>query len=503
MRTFAGTNRNFQPLMADSALKHTTTVSLFWSFVDKFGQQIVNLATGIILMRILDPAEYGLIGALTIFIAFSGILIDSGFTRALLNRKNISPAEYSTVFYFNVGLALLLYMILFATAPLLATMFHEPMITPVSRLLFLSLLLNAAGIIQQTLLIRRADFRGMTKVNITALFIAGVTAIAMALNGFGVWSLVVQTLVYAFFRSLFLWIYSKWIPVKVFSIKLLQSFAGLSSKLLLTSLIGAVFNNIYPAIIAFFYPNAMKQVGYYSQANKYQEIPFGILSNTYRQVSMLILPEINEQTERLKRVVSKMTKSLAFISFPVGFLMILIAEPGFQFLFKDKWLPAVPYFQMLCLAGIVSPFTFVLNELFIAREKANYFLGVEIVRRIILLLLIAFLFRYGIMGLAASWVIYTWITLVISLILSRKLILYSPAEFIKDAFPYALLAFLSATIGYFLTLGIIDNRLFLLVNMIGVSLIYLLLCSLLKLEMTREIGQWLSAKKKSYEKNNR
>ncbi len=194
----------------------------------------------------------------------------------------------------------------------------------------------------------------MTKVNITALFIAGITAIAMALNGFGVWSLVVQTLVYAFFRTLFLWIYSKWIPIKAFSIKLLRSFAGLSSKLLLTSLISAIFNNIYPAIIAFFYPNAMKQVGYYSQANKYQEIPFGILSNTYRQVSMLILPEINDQTERLKRVVSKMTKSLAFLSFPVGFLMILIAEPGFQFLFKDKWLPAVPYFQMLCLAGMVS-----------------------------------------------------------------------------------------------------------------------------------------------------
>ncbi|MCE5178142.1 MAG: lipopolysaccharide biosynthesis protein [Porphyromonadaceae bacterium] len=503
MRTFAGTNRNFQPLMADSALKHTTTVSLFWSFVDKFGQQIVNLATGIILMRILDPAEYGLIGALTIFIAFSGILIDSGFTRALLNRKSISAEEYSTVFYFNVGLALFLYLILFIAAPLLAAMFHEPMIAPVSRLLFLSLLLNAAGIIQQTLLIRRADFRGMTKVNITALFIAGITAIAMALNGFGVWSLVVQTLVYAFFRTLFLWIYSKWIPIKAFSIKLLRSFAGLSSKLLLTSLISAIFNNIYPAIIAFFYPNAMKQVGYYSQANKYQEIPFGILSNTYRQVSMLILPEINDQTERLKRVVSKMTKSLAFLSFPVGFLMILIAEPSFQFLFKDKWLPAVPYFQMLCLAGMVSPFAFILNELFIAREKANYFLGVEIIRRIILIILIALLFRYGIMGLAASWVIYTWITLLISLILSRKLIRYSPVEFIKDAFPYALLALLSVTAGYFVTLGITDNLLFLLVNMIGVSLIYLLLCTLFKLEMTREIGQWLSAKKKSYEKNNR
>ncbi|MCE5206279.1 MAG: lipopolysaccharide biosynthesis protein [Porphyromonadaceae bacterium] len=502
MRIFAEINRNYQSFMADSALKHTTTVSLFWSFVDKFGQQIVNLATGIILMRILDPAEYGLIGSLTIFIAFSGILIDSGFTRALLNRKSISAEEYSTVFYFNVGLALFLYLLLFAVAPLLAAMFHEPMIAPVSRILFLSLLLNAAGIIQQTLLIRRADFRGMTKVNIVALLIAGIIALVMAFNGFGVWTLVVQTLVYAFFRTLFLWIYSKWIPVKTFSIKLLQSFIGLSSKLVLTSLISGIFNNIYPSIIAFFYPNAMRQVGYYSQANKYQEIPFSVLSNTYRQVSMLILPEINEQTERLKRVVSKMVKSLAFLSFPVGFLMILVAEPGFQFLFKDKWLPAVPYFQMLCLAGMVSPFAFVLNELFISREKANYFLGVEIVRRGILLLLIALLFRYGIMGLAASWVIYTWITLLISLILTRKLIRYSLTEFIKDAFPYAILALLSSTAGYFFTRGVSNNLLFLLLNVGGVSMLYLALCTLFKLEMTREIGQWVKGKKKSHEKNN-
>ncbi|MDD4630691.1 MAG: lipopolysaccharide biosynthesis protein [Proteiniphilum sp.] len=496
MRIFAGINRNFQPLMAESTLKHKTTVSLFWSFADKFGQQIINLGTGIILMRILDPAEYGLIGALAIFIAFSGILIDSGFTRALLNRKTISPAEYSTVFYFNMGLAILLYLILFAAAPLLAELFHDPRIEAVSKILFLSLLFNAAGIIQQTLLIRKADFRGMTKVNMTALLIAGTVAIVMAFSGYGVWALVVQTLLYAFFRSLFLWFYSKWTPLKVFSIKLLRSFSGLSNKLLLASLISAVFNNIYPSIIAFFYPNSMKQVGYYSQANKYQEIPFGILSNTYRQVSMLVLPEINEQTERLKRVVSKMIKSLAFLSFPIGFLMILIAEPGFIFLFKEKWLPAVPYFQVLCLAGVVSPFAFVMNELFIAREKANYFLGMEIIKRVVLILLIALLFRYGIMGLAASWVIYTWLTLAISLVLTRKLIGYTPADFFKDAFPYAILAFISVAAGYLITLRIHQDLLFLLINIVGTSLLYLLLCSLCKLEMTREIGQWLTSKKR-------
>ena len=237
--------------MADPTLKHTTTVSLFWSFLDKFGQQIVNLATGIILMRILDPSEYGLVGALTIFIAFSGILIDSGFTRALLNRKVISSEEYSTVFFFNVGLALFLYLIFYTAAPLLAVMFHEPMITSISPT-FSSLIFNSVGIIQQTLLIRKADFRGMTKINISALFIAGIVAIVMAVTGYGVWALVMQTLVYSFFRSLFLWIYSKWTPVSIFSFKLLRSFSGLSNKLLLTSLINAFFNNIYPPSLHFF-----------------------------------------------------------------------------------------------------------------------------------------------------------------------------------------------------------------------------------------------------------
>ncbi|WP_286849925.1 MULTISPECIES: lipopolysaccharide biosynthesis protein [unclassified Proteiniphilum] len=487
--------------MAESTLKQKTTVSLFWSFADKFGQQLINLGTSIVLMRILDPSEYGLIGALALFIAFSGLLIDSGFTRSLLNRKTISTAEYSTVFYFNISLALLLYVILFLAAPFLAKIFHEPRIEPVSRILFLSLIFNSGGIIQQTLLTKKADFRGITRINIAALLIAASVAIVMALNGYGVWSLVVQTVLLAFFRTIFLWFYSKWKPVMIFSSKLLRSFMGISNKLLLTSVINAVFNNIYPSIIAFFYPNSMKQVGYYSQASKYQDIPFGILSNSFRSVSMLILPEINNQTERLKRVLSKMIKSLAFLSFPAGFLMILIAEPAFAILFKEKWLPAVPYFRILCLAGVISPFAFVLNELFISREKANYFLGVEIVRRIILVLLIALLFSYGIIGLAASWVIYTYITLIISLVLSGRLVDYSLLEFLTDALPYALVAFVSCAVGYLITLNITGNYLFLVINIVLVSILYLLLCRLFKLEMAKEIEEWLSSKRKKHEKS--
>jgi O-antigen/teichoic acid export membrane protein len=492
---FCNHNRQVHP-MTETTLKHKTTLSLFWSFLDKFGQQLIFLGSSIVLMRILEPSEYGLIGALAVFIAFSTLLVDSGFTRALLNRKQITPQEYSSVFYFNLLLSVLLYLLLFAGAPLIARLFHDPRIVPVSRILFLTLILNAAGMIQQTHLTKRADFRGLTRVNLTAQLIAVGVAILLAVNDYGVWALVAQTILYAFFRTLFLWFYSRWMPLRVFSLKLLRSFAGLSYKLVVTSLINAFFNNIYPAIIAFFYPNAMHQVGYYNQALKYQEIPFTILSNTFRSVSMLILPEINDQTERLHRVVSKMMKSLAFLSFPVGLLMILIAEPTFTFLFQEKWLPAVPYFRMLCLAGIISPFAFVLNELFIAREKANYFLGVEIVRRIILVLLIALLFRYGIMGLAASWVIYTYITLIISLILTGRLISYSLSAFVRDVLPYLLLALISSAVAWLVTRQIDHHLLFIVVASTVTALLYLLLCHLFRLEMTREIGAWFSLRQK-------
>lgn len=481
--------------MEKSTLKTKTVSSLFWSFLDKFGQQLIYLASGIVLMNIVPPAEYGLIGALTVFIAFSGLLIDSGFARALLNRKNITEIEYSSVFYFNIALSLVLYAILFLASPFLADIFHEPRIEPVSKVLFLSFVFTAPGLIQQTLLMKKADFKGLTKVNIAALIIAASIAIVMAIKGYGVWSLVMQNVVYGFFRTVFLWIYSKWRPIARFSIKVLRSFLGLSNKLLLSGLIGAVFNNIYPSIIAFFYPNSMNQVGYYAQANKYQDIPFSILSNTFRSVSMLILSEINQQLDRLKRVISKMMKSLAFLAFPLGLYMILAAEPAFAFLFGNKWNAAVPYFKVLCLGGMLSPYPFILNELFIAREKADFFLGVEIVKRIILVLLIFLFFKQGIMGLAVSWVIYMIITLLISLILSQKLIRYTLLDFLKDVLPYLPTAFASVALGYVACRTIQNNFLYLVVSAGIVGGSYWLMCRLLKLEMTKEIGEWFSSKK--------
>ncbi|MDO5523243.1 MAG: lipopolysaccharide biosynthesis protein [Bacteroidia bacterium] len=481
--------------MADSALKKKTTVSLFWSFLDKFGHQAINLLSSIILMAIVAKSEFAIMGILAIFTAFSSILIDSGFSRALLNRKDISVTEYTSVFYFNVGLSALLYLLLFFTAPYLADIFHEQKITPVSRILFLSFIFNGLGLIHQTLLTKKADFRGLTKINIPSVLLSAIVSVIMALAGYGIWALVAQVVSYSFFRAMLLWMYSSWRPAFVFSMQMLKNSMAFSNKLLAGSLISAVFNNIYPSLIAFFFPNSMNSVADYDRANRYQDIPFAMISNTFRSISMLILSEINQEIERLKRVVSKLLKSIAFLSFPIGFYMILVAEAVFAFIWQEKWLSAVPYFRILTLAGIASPFIFVLNELYIAKERADFFLGLEIVKRIILVLLIWLLIPQGISGLAVSWVIYTYITLIISLFLSDKLIRYSGINFLKDALPYALVALGCTALGYFSTQWIENNFFFIVANFIIVGGSYLLLCRIFKLEMIKEIEDWFSSRK--------
>lgn len=479
--------------MSDTTLKKRTITALFWSFLDKFGQKVIFLISSVFLMRLLDTSDYGIMGSLLIFIAFSSLLIDSGFGRALLNRKEIGALEYSTVFYFNLAISLLLYVALFISAPLIAQLFNEPLLIPVSRVLFLSLIFNGFSLIQMIIFIKASDFKTQTKANTAALIISTSIALIMAWRGHGVWSLVAQNVIYAFFRSILFWLYSTWRPKKLFSFAKLKVFFAFSNKLLASGAIGAIFNNIYPSIIAMFYP--MQQVGYYTQAYKYQDTPFAVLSDTFRSVSMLILSEINNQTERLRRVVSKLIKSIAFLSFPIALILILIAEPLFATLFGEKWLASVPYFQILCIGGAVSPFTFILNELFIAKERADFFLSVEIVKRIILVILIIGFFKQGITGLAVSWVIYMYITLTISLFLSKKLVDYSLWNFIKDATPYASLSFLSMIAAYFASYHISNGILHMLTALTVMGIVYLALCRISNLEMTTEIKQFVSSKR--------
>ena len=479
--------------MTEPSLKNKTILSLFWSFIDKFGQQLLNFLSMLILMNIVAAEDYGKIGSLALFIAFSSILIDSGFGRALLNRQNLTNKDYSTVFIFYVLFSVLLYSLLYISAPFLGELFNSPEITLIARIVFISIVLNGLGLIQQTILTKKADFKGLSKINITALLIANIIAIVMALYGFGVWALVAQTLVYALFRTIFLWIYSNWRPALNFSFNSLKSFFAFSSKLLLTNTIASIGNNIYPSLIALFYP--MNQVAYFNQAKKYQEIPFLAISNTFRSVAMLILSETNNENERMKRIVSKMMKSIAFIAFPLGFIMILLAEPLFYLFFKEKWLSSVPFFQALTLAGMISPFVYIFNELFIAKERSAYFLGVEILKAVLLIALIVLLLPKGLMALAASWVLYILATLLISVILSSKLVKYNLLNFLTDTIPYMLTALICSSMSFLITNNITPPILYILINILIITTLYIATCKLLRLEMIKEIEVWFTKRK--------
>ena len=264
-------------------LKRKTTKALVWSTADKLGQQLFYLVAGIILARQLSPEDYGKVGVLTIFIALSGILIDSGFSSALIRKKEATQADYSTVFYVNVAISCVLYGLLYAAAPYIAVFFKVPDLIYICRILFLVIPLNALSLIQQTLLLKHFKLFVSARVNLWSLGIASVVAIVMAYGGMGVWSLVAQTLGLSLFRAVFFWVFNDWRPRWIFRMASLREFFGYSSNLVVSGIINNVFNKIYPIIIGKFY--GMTQTGYYTQADKYQDIASSLISNIFRSVA--------------------------------------------------------------------------------------------------------------------------------------------------------------------------------------------------------------------------
>lgn len=476
----------------EKTLKEKTTSALIWSFIDKFGQQIIYIATGIVLGRILTPDDYGLVGSLTFFTAICTILVGSGYNRALLNKAEITQVELSSLFFYNVGMGLVLYIVLFFCAPYISLFYRQPLLTPLSRVLFLTTVFNSLLIINGALLTKKMDLGSMAKADLFSLFPASFIAILMAVNGFGVWSLVVQTVLFTFLKVITLAYYSKWRPSLTFNNKILKELFPFSSKFMLTNLITTIFNNIYYVLIGRFYNPA--QLGYYTQANKYQDIPTGLINNTFRAVSMPILSEINQDKDRLKRVLGKLIRTIAFIGFPVLLGMILIARPLFIVLITEKWLPSVPVFQILCVAGLFVMFSSVLEETILSRGHSGKLLIIEILKKVVLVAIIFVTLNHGLIGLAIGWAASSLFSLSLSIYLTSTIVGYSPLSFMKDSLPYFAISSAFCILAYFISQSITNNYLFIGFCTCFVGFFYLLVCRLCKLDAAMEIFKWVRIK---------
>ena len=473
-------------------LKGKTTRALVWSSADKVGQQVFYLVAGIILARQLSPTDYGKVGVLTIFIALSGILIDSGFSSALIRKKEATQADYSTVFYLNIAISCLLYALLYAAAPFIAAFFNVPDLTLICRVLFLVIPMNALSLIQQTLLFKHFKLSVNARVNLWALGLASVAAVVMAYCGMGVWSLVTQTLGLAVLRALFFWTFNDWRPQWVFRMASLREFFGYSSNLVVSGIINNVFNKIYPIIIGKFY--GMTQTGYYTQADKYQDIASALIGNIFRSVAFPVFSTVQDDLQRLKRICRKNVRAIAFFIFPIMLLMVVVSYPLILLVLKAQWLPSVPYFRLLCLSGICSPFIILFYDLFNSLGYSRLNLQLEIGKKAYLFIGIALFYSTGIMYLIGWWVSYSVLSLVASIFFARRFIGYGYGEYLKDILPYLLLALAAAVISAIVYLLLPGDVWRLCVVPVVYAAVYLGSVCVLKLEMWREMASMLKAR---------
>lgn len=382
-------------MIRNDSIKGKTLYGLFWSFMDLFTIQGIQFLSLLILARILLPEHFGLIGMLTLFIAISNILIDSGFTQALIREKYVTQQDYSTVFFFNLIMSFSLYVLLFFLAPLIGAFFESVELVKILKVLSLGIIINSFGVIQRVQLVKNLNFKLQTKITFFAACIAFCVAILLAMNGFGVWSLVGQSLTLQIVQTVLLWIYNKWTPEFTFKIVSFKRMFGFGSKLLASSLIDTIYNNIFSVIIGKFYPAA--QLGYYTNAAKITDIATGSITGALQRVTYPVLSTIQDDEQALGNSFKKYIRITAYVMFPLMAGLIAIADSFVPLLLGPNWTQSIIYFKLLCIVGMLYPLHAINLNILQVKGRSDLFLKLEIIKKTLLTLLVGglYFFHWG------------------------------------------------------------------------------------------------------------
>ena len=416
-----------------SSLKQKTVSGLIWSFVDTMAGQGITFIVGIILARLLSPREFGLIGMLTVFIAVSQSFIDSGFSNALIRKKDCSNTDYSTVFYFNLAVGVLFFILLYLSAPPISGFFNEPELTAILQVMGVVLIIDSLTIIQRTILTKRIDFKLQARISVIASIGSGFVAIAMAFNGFGVWALVAQRLVKQGLNSLFLWIWNRWKPLLVFSTESFKELFGFGSKLLISGLIDTIYRNVYFLIIGKFF--SAQELGFYTKADEFKRLPSQNLNAIIGRVSYPVLSTMQDDIPRLRNNYQKLIRSVMFITFILMIGMAAVAEPMIHTLIGAKWEPAIIYLQMLCFVGMMYPLHALNLNMLQVQGRSDLFLKLEIIKKIIAIPTIVIGIFFGIKMMIVGMMVNTLIAYYLNSYWSGVKIGYSFIHQVKDILP--------------------------------------------------------------------
>lgn len=372
----------------EAGLKLKTARTLKWNTIDKFSSQVLYAVTGIVLANVVSKEEFGIVGAILVFQAFASLLIDSGFSTALIQRKNPNNTDYSTVFWFNMGVSVALYAVLWFCAPWIDALFHAGgRLVPLSRVMFLTFILNAAAIVQTNRLMKQMTVKMVAVSNVIGLTVSGIVGVWLALSGYGAWAIVWQSIVLAAVKSGILWFSSSWKPSAEFSMSSLRSIFSVGAGVMASSFLNTIFQNIYSFIIGAHYN--LVQLGNYSQADKWSKMGVMSLSQVFTASFLPLLSAKQDDRSEYERMMSKTNRFTSYITFFAMGLLLVCSTQIFHIFFGTKWDSAILMFQLLVVRGIFTVITTLYNNYIISCGASRKYVYSEIVKDVSTVIAIA------------------------------------------------------------------------------------------------------------------
>ena len=424
-------------------LKLKTARTLKWNTLDRISSQVLYAVTGIVLANVLTKEEFGLVGAVMVFQAFASLFVDSGFSGALIQRKAPTDTDYSTVLYFNLGVSVLIYCILWLSAPLIDSLFNAGgALVPLARVMFLTFVLNATAIVQTNRLMKQMNVRMIAVSNAVGLVVSGATGIILALQGYGAWAIVWQSIVLSAVKSGLLWATSRWRPQATFSMASLRSIFAVGVGIMTSSFLNTVFQNIYSFIIGTYYNLA--NLGCYTQADKWSKMGVTSLSQTVTASFLPVLSGCQDDRPRFHRMMAKTNRFTAYVAMPCLVLLVLLSEAIFHTLFGTKWDEAIVLFQLLAARGIFVVLTSLYTTQITAIGAARKLVESEVVKDVLTVAAIIATIPFEIEWLVGGQVIAAAVCFVYSQWLVARTTGYRVAAMLTEIAPYAAITLISA-----------------------------------------------------------
>lgn len=452
----------------------------FWRFAERFGAQGVQFIVSIVLARLLAPEDYGNISLITVFTTILQVFVDSGLGTALIQKKDADDLDFSSVFYFNLCMCLILYLGMFFAAPFIAQFYKDQALVPIIRVLSLTIVVSGVIGIQQSYISRNMLFKRFFFSTLIGTIVSAILGVTMAYMGYGVWALVGQQLSNVIVGTIVLWITVKWRPKLIFSWKRLMKLLSFGWKLLMSSLLDTVYNNLRNLIIGKLYSSA--DLAYYNQGDKFPKV---IITNINTSIDSVLLPtmsNVQENHTRVKNMTRRSIKTSIYIMAPLMIGLACCAESIVELVLTDKWLPCVPYLQIFCITYMFYPIHTANLNAIKAMGRSDLFLKLEIAKKMIGMILLFSTMWFGVMAMAYSLLVSTVTSMFINSWPNRKLLNYSLKEQIIDIIPGIGIAVLMGILISLIQLFNLPTFATLIVQVLFGAAIYIGVSAILKLE---------------------